>query len=191
MEGMQILNSVHIQRHRPLTTFRLLRGIIMLSIFASTALISLAYLAPLFAVLLRLFSVRLSRRATSFLFGSWLSLWPFMFEKINSTRIIFSGEAVPPKERVLIFGNHRTEIDWMYLWNFATRKGCLGCIKYVLKSSLMKIPVLGWGFHIFEFIPVERKWETDEPCMRKMLSSYGDQDDPLWLAVFPEGTDYT
>ncbi|KAI8013663.1 putative 1-acyl-sn-glycerol-3-phosphate acyltransferase 4 [Camellia lanceoleosa] len=78
----------------------------------------------------------------------------------------------------------------MYLWNLALRKGCLGCIKYVLKSTLMKLPIFGWGFHVLEFIPVERKWEIDEPIMHQMLSSFANPSEPLWLAVFPEGTDF-
>jgi 1-acyl-sn-glycerol-3-phosphate acyltransferase len=54
----------------------------------------------------------------------------------------------------------------------------------------MKLPVFGWGFHILEFISVERKWEVDEPAMREMLSTFKDSRDPLWLALFPEGTDF-
>ncbi|KAG8068119.1 hypothetical protein GUJ93_ZPchr0005g14525 [Zizania palustris] len=38
---------------------------------------------------------------------------------------------------------------------------------------------------------VERKWEIDEPLIRKRLSELKNPHDPLWLAVFPEGTDYT
>ncbi|KAL9174039.1 hypothetical protein ABFS82_02G026500 [Erythranthe guttata] len=79
----------------------------------------------------------------------------------------------------------------MYLWNLALRKGCEGYIKYILKSSLMKLPVFGWVFHVMEFIPVERKWEADELKMKNMLSGFRDERDPLWLAVFPEGTDFT
>ncbi|CAA6667470.1 unnamed protein product [Spirodela intermedia] len=169
MEPREPLNSGDKPRHRPLTPFRILRGVLMLVIFVSTAFMALAYFAPVAAVLIRLFSIRHSRRAVSFLFGTWLSMWPFMFEKINGTR-------------ALILANHRTEVDWMYLWNFAARKGCLGCLKYVLKSSLMKVPLLGWGFQILEYIPVERKWEIDEASMRHMLSSYKSPDDPLWLA---------
>lgn len=105
--------------------------------------------------------------------------------------MVFSGDVVPEKERVLLFANHRTEVDWMYLWDLALRKGRLGYIKYILKSSLMKLPIFSWGFHILEFIPVERKWEVDEAIMRKRLSAFKDPQDPLWLAVFPEGTDYT
>lgn len=151
----------------------------------------LVFFSPPAAVFLRFFSVHYSRKASSFLFGLWLALWPFLFEKINKTKVIFSGETVPEKERVLLIANHRTEVDWMYLWDLALRKGCLGCIKYVLKSSLMKLPIFGWGFHIFEFISVERKWEVDESIMRKMLSTFTNPLDPLWLAVFPEGTDFT
>ncbi|KAG5543269.1 hypothetical protein RHGRI_016119 [Rhododendron griersonianum] len=94
-------------------------------------------------------------------------------------------------ERVVLIANHRTEVDWMYMWDLALRKGCLGYIKFVLKSSLMKLPIFGWGFHILEFIPVERKWEIDEPILRQMLSTFANPLDPLWLAVFPEGTDFT
>ncbi|GMH16231.1 hypothetical protein Nepgr_018072 [Nepenthes gracilis] len=94
-------------------------------------------------------------------------------------------------ERVLVIANHRTEVDWMYLWDLALRKERLGYIKYILKGSLMKLPIFGWAFHIFEFIPVERKWEIDERIMHQMLSTFTNPEDPLWLALFPEGTDFT
>ncbi|OWM83789.1 hypothetical protein CDL15_Pgr004220 [Punica granatum] len=178
-------------RHSSLTPLRVLRGVVCLLVLLSTAFMMLVYFGFLSAVALRFYSVRFSRRTTSFFFAMWLALWPFLFEKINRTKVIFSGETVPARERVLLIANHRTEVDWMYLWDLAMRKGSLGCIKYVLKSSLMKLPVFGWSFHILEFISVERKWEVDEPIMRRMLSSFKDPQDPLWLALFPEGTDFT
>jgi lysocardiolipin and lysophospholipid acyltransferase len=93
-------------------------------------------------------------------------LWPFLFEKINKTKVVISGDIVPSRERILLIANHRTEVDWMYLWDLALRKGCIGYIKYILKSSLMRLPIFGWAFHILEFIPVERKWEADKSNMR-------------------------
>ncbi|KAI4295306.1 hypothetical protein L6164_035366 [Bauhinia variegata] len=110
---------------------------------------------------------------------------------INKTKVVFSGDIVPSKERILLIANQRTEVDWMYLWDLALQKGCLGYIEYILKSSLMRLPIFGWGFHIMEFIPVERKWEVDESNMRNMLSTFKDPQDQLWLALFPEGTDFT
>ncbi|KAF8405164.1 hypothetical protein HHK36_010063 [Tetracentron sinense] len=191
MEVRQHVNSRDGLKHRPLTPVRMLRGLICLTVLLSTAFMMLVYFGPVAAVMLRFFSIHYSRKVTSFLFGAWLALWPFLFEKINKTKVVFSGETVPARERVLLIANHRTEVDWMYLWDLALRKGCLGYIKYVLKSSLMKLPVFGWGFHILEFISVERRWEVDESTMRQMLSTFKDPQDPLWLAVFPEGTDYT
>lgn len=179
------------KRHRDLTPLRMCRGLMCLLVLLSTAFMMLVYFGFLGAVMLRLFSIHYSRKTTSFFFGAWLALWPFLFEKINRTKVVFSGETVPARERVLLIANHRTEVDWMYLWDLALRKGCQGYIKYILKSSLMKLPVFGWGFHILEFISVERKWEVDESTMRQMLSTFKDPQDALWLALFPEGTDYT
>ncbi|XP_071691780.1 probable 1-acyl-sn-glycerol-3-phosphate acyltransferase 5 [Rutidosis leptorrhynchoides] len=179
------------QETRVLTPLRFLRGLCCLLLLLSTAFVILVYCGFLTAVIVRLISIHYSRKATAFFFGSWLALWPFLFEKINKTKVVFSGENVPAKERVLIIANHRTEVDWMYLWDLALRKERLGYIKYVLKSSLMKLPVFGWAFHILEFISVERRWDLDESPMRMMLSSFKNQQDPLWLAVFPEGTDFT
>jgi lysocardiolipin and lysophospholipid acyltransferase len=178
-------------KHRPLTPMRRCRGVACVAIILSTAFLLIVYLAPITTFIVRLFSVHYSRKTTSFLFGMWLSLWPFLFEKINKTKIVFSGENLPPKKRVVLFANHRTEVDWMYLWDLALRKGHLGYIKYILKSSLMKLPIFSWAFHIFEFIPVERKWEIDEAIIQNKLSKFKNPRDPIWLAVFPEGTDYT
>uniref|UniRef100_A0A1J3DFG0 1-acylglycerol-3-phosphate O-acyltransferase n=1 Tax=Noccaea caerulescens TaxID=107243 RepID=A0A1J3DFG0_NOCCA len=176
---------------RKLSLIRVLRGVICLMVLVSTAFMMLIFWGFLSAVVLRLFSVHYSRKCVSFFFGSWLALWPFLFEKINRTKVLFSGDKLPCEERVLLIANHRTEVDWMYFWDLALRKGQIGNIKYVLKSSLMKLPLFGWAFHLFEFIPVERKWEVDEANLRKIVSSFKDPRDALWLALFPEGTDYT
>lgn len=191
MEISKSLNPDKGLQHFPLTPIRIFRGLLCLAVYISTAFMFLVYFVPPAAVFTRLFSVHYSRTLVTFLFGLWLGLWPFLFEKINKVKVIFSGEKAPLEKNVLIIANHRTEVDWMYLWNLALRKGCLGYIRYVLKSSLMKLPIFGWGFHVFEFIPVERRWEVDEQVMRQMLSTFSNRQDPLWLAVFPEGTDFT
>ncbi|XVF44935.1 hypothetical protein PTKIN_Ptkin02bG0163000 [Pterospermum kingtungense] len=188
---MEVPSTNHEMKHRELTPLRVFRGLICLLVLLSTAFMMIVYFGFVTTVILRLFSIHYSRKVTSFFFSAWLALWPSLFEKINKTKVIFSGDDVPARERVLLICNHRTEVDWMYLWNLALRKDCLGYIKYILKSSLMKIPVFGWSFQIMEFIPVERKWEVDESNMRRMLSTFTDPQDPLWLVVFPEGTDFT
>lgn len=179
------------EKYRELTPLRVVRGVLCLIVLICTAFMMLVYFGFMAAVLVRFFSLHYSRKGTAFVFGAWLAMWPFLFEKINKTKVVITGDNVPDKERVLLIANHRTEVDWMYLWDFALRKGRLGYIKYVLKSSLMKLPVFGWAFHVLEFISVERKWEIDESTFHHMLSSFREPRDPLWLALFPEGTDFT
>ncbi|ESR47261.1 hypothetical protein CICLE_v10003838mg [Citrus x clementina] len=154
MDVKSALIAKDVKKHRSLTPVSVFRGLICLLVLLSTAFTMIIYCGFPSAI-----------EISSFFFGAWLALWPFLFEKINKTKVVFCGESVPAKERVLLIVNHRTEVDWMYLWDFALRKGCHGYIKYILKSSLMKIPVFGWGFHIMEFISVERKWEVDESNM--------------------------
>ncbi|MCD7450128.1 putative 1-acyl-sn-glycerol-3-phosphate acyltransferase 5 [Datura stramonium] len=184
-------NSGKQPMHRNLTLLRMVRGIFCIVVLVLSAFMVLVYFGFWTATCLRTISVHYSRVGTSFFFGCWLALWPFWFEKINKTKVVISGDSVPPAKRVLVIANHRTEVDWMYLWDLALRKGCVGSIRYILKSSLMKLPVFGWVFHIMEFIPVERRWEADALKLRQMLCTYKDPQDPLWLVVFPEGTDFT
>jgi hypothetical protein len=73
--------------HRPLTLFRMLRGVLCCIVLVLTTLVPLLFLAPPAFIFLRLLSVQWSRRATSFFLAGWLSLWPFFFEKINQTKV--------------------------------------------------------------------------------------------------------
>jgi lysocardiolipin and lysophospholipid acyltransferase len=156
-----------------------------------TTLVPLLFLAPPAFIFLRLLSVQWSRRATSFFLAGWLSLWPFFFEKINQTKVVFAGHKVPCDNRVLISCNHRTEVDWMYIWNLAIRKGKVGYCKYAVKSSVRNAPIFGWAFWVFEFLMLDRKWEVDSPVIESYLESFKDPADPIWLVIFPEGTDFT
>ncbi|KAL3730648.1 hypothetical protein ACJRO7_027647 [Eucalyptus globulus] len=165
MKSCEPSTSADGKGHASLTLPKVVRGIVCLSVLLLTAFMMLVYLGFLTAVPLRFFSVHYSRKAISFFFGIWLAFY-------------FCGETVPPRERVLLIANHRTEVDWMYLWDLALRKGRIGYIKYVLKSSLMKLPVFGWSFQLLEFISVERKWEIDESSMHRMLQTFKDPRDP-------------
>lgn len=173
-----------------LTLFKLFRGFVCLFVLVMTAFVTLIFPSPP-VFLVRFFSLSYARRMTGWFFGHWLSMWPFLFEKINRTRVVFSGDRVPVQERVMVICNHRTEVDWMYIWNLACRKQRIGYVKYALKSSVRNAPLFGWAFYMLEFLLLDRKWETDAPVIASYLSTFQDRRDALWLVVFPEGTDYT
>jgi lysocardiolipin and lysophospholipid acyltransferase len=175
--------------HRPLTPARLLRGITMLALLVVSAFIFLTGCIPAWAGL-RTFNRSWGRRFASHLFGYWLAMWVLLFENVNGAKVVFSGEKVPEKERVLIMCNHLTEVDWMYLWCLAYRKKSVGSVKYALKATVRHAPIFGWAFHCLEFLLLERKWELDKDTIRTVMTSFRNRRDPLWEVVFPEGTDF-
>lgn len=73
-----------------------------------------------------------------------------------------------------------------------------GHLYIILKESLRYIPVIGQGMQFFGFIFMSRKMETDKPRLAHRLGKLKAQHsgpmsgssglDPMWLLVFPEGT---
>ena len=49
----------------------------------------------------------------------------------------------------MIICNHRTRIDWMFMWSLCLRLGILDSMKIVLKDSLKSIPGFGWAMQVF------------------------------------------
>ena len=92
-----------------------------------------------------------------------------------------------PKRLVLI-ANHQIYTDWMYLWWIAYTNRMHGRLYIILKESLKSIPVLGWGMQMSQFIFMKRNWEQDKPNMQKHLAKLRRHNDPMWLMLFPEGT---
>jgi lysocardiolipin and lysophospholipid acyltransferase len=73
-----------------------------------------------------------------------------------------------------------------------------GHLYIILKESIKYIPILGTGMMFYGFIFLSRKWSTDQERFRyrlKKLStchkgplSGSSGLDPMWLLIFPEGT---
>ncbi|KAI5287571.1 hypothetical protein KEM54_005892, partial [Ascosphaera aggregata] len=100
-------------------------------------------------------------------------------------------------ERLVLIANHQVYTDWMYLWWQAYSANMHGYIYIILKESLKYIPVLGQGMMFYGFIFMARKWLQDKPRLqhrlKKLSRAYshgarGSVLEPMWLLIFPEGT---
>ena len=91
-------------------------------------------------------------------------------------------------QRMILIANHQIYTDWLYLWWIGYAAGMHGRIYVVLKESLKRIPVIGWGMQFAQFIFLKRKWEQDKPRMAAHLQKFNKPKDPMWLMMFPEGT---
>lgn len=104
-------------------------------------------------------------------------------------------------DRIVLIANHQIYTDWLYLWWASYTAGLHGHIYIILKESLKYIPFIGPGMMLYNFIFMARKWEKDQPRLRHRLQKLntrhsgpmsGEQGagqlDPMWLLIFPEGT---
>lgn len=65
-------------------------------------------------------------------------------------QVKITGDYVEFGEAALIICNHRTRVDWMFLWVLCLRQGQLSGLKIVLKESLKGIPGFGWATQVNE-----------------------------------------
>ncbi|KAF2739563.1 acyltransferase-domain-containing protein [Polyplosphaeria fusca] len=91
-------------------------------------------------------------------------------------------------DRMVLMANHQLYTDWLYLWWIAYTNSMHGFVYIILKESLKNIPIIGWGAQFYNFIFLSRKWEEDKSRFKKHLSHLNKPNDPMWLIIFPEGT---
>ncbi|KAL1959026.1 hypothetical protein VTO42DRAFT_3267 [Malbranchea cinnamomea] len=101
-------------------------------------------------------------------------------------------------QRLVLIANHQVYTDWIYLWWAAYTNETHGYIYIILKESLKYIPLIGQGMMLYGFIFMARKWVADKPRMQHRLeklkavrptsSEQSPKYDPMWLLIFPEGT---
>ncbi|KAF2231206.1 acyltransferase-domain-containing protein [Viridothelium virens] len=89
---------------------------------------------------------------------------------------------------LVLMANHQLYTDWLYLWWIAYTNNMHGRIFIILKESIKKIPIFGWAAQFYNFIFLSRNWETDRPQMERQLRNLNKPSDPMWLVIFPEGT---
>lgn len=90
--------------------------------------------------------------------------------------------------RLILMGNHQLYTDWLYLWWIAYTNKMHGRIYIIVKESLKNVPVIGWSMQFYNFIFLSRKWENDKTRFKQALNTLKNPDDPMWLLLFPEGT---
>ena len=101
-------------------------------------------------------------------------------------------------ERLVMISNHQLYTDWLYLWWIAYTSQMHGHVYIILKETMKYIPILGPGMMFYGFIFLARNWTRDKPRLQhrlqKLKSRHGgplsgtQSLDPMWLIVYPEGT---
>lgn len=141
-------------------------------------------------VLLRL-SPKLYRKVIDYLGVWWYNSTIFFHQFVFGTRFVHSGDSISPSDRqALHISNHRTRLDWMFLWNWFWFQRRLANEKIMLKWELRYLGPFGWAMQFLRFVFLKRSdREFDMATMHDHLRAWADQEYPIQLLIFPEGTD--
>lgn len=106
-------------------------------------------------------------------------------------------------DRLVLIANHQIYTDWLYLWwiAYTNQVPTHGHLYIILKESLKWVPIIGPAMQFYGFIFMARKWASDQKRLHHRLQKLnsrhsgpmsgaqgGNQLDPMWLMIFPEGT---
>ncbi|XP_056616665.1 lysocardiolipin acyltransferase 1 [Triplophysa dalaica] len=131
------------------------------------------------------------RWITDRIVATWLTLPVALLELVFGVKVVITGDGFVPGERSVIIMNHRTRLDWMFLWCCLLRFSYLRLEKICLKAALKVVPGFGWAMQMASFIFIHRRWEDDRTHMTNMLQYFCHIREPVQLLLFPEGTDLT
>ena len=134
------------------------------------------------------FSPRLCRRINRWCARSIWGFWVILAERINGIDVRITGDAVPQGENAVIICNHQSMTDVMVLLCLAWRCGRIGDLKWFAKDILKYVPGVGWGMWFIDCVFVKRNWMRDKANIRRTFSSFIENDIPLFLISFLEGT---
>ncbi|CAB3396995.1 unnamed protein product [Caenorhabditis bovis] len=158
-------------------------------VFASSLLGAIFLLFPL--IPLAHFKPKLWRTAADRLVGFWLTFPCSLVEWVFGVKFRVSGDLIRRDEPAILIMNHRTRLDWLFLWNalYKMDPWLLISEKISLKAPLKRIPGAGWAMSCGSYIFLERNFENDKPELEKMIKYYAEMGKNYQILLFVEGTD--
>eukprot|EP00118_Oscarella_pearsei_P005873 m.26969 g.26969 ORF g.26969 m.26969 type:complete len:368 (+) comp29611_c0_seq4:18-1121(+) len=135
-------------------------------------------------------STTLHDRYVRFMMGTWFRSVAGFLEIIYGMKVKVTGDQFPKDENCVIVMNHRTQMDWIVLWSYLSRRGEPSFNKICLKNILKFIPGAGWAMQQALFLFLLRNWEDDKHHFYRLLTYYKNGKRPYQFLFFPEGTDY-
>ncbi|WKY12901.1 hypothetical protein Q1695_004038 [Nippostrongylus brasiliensis] len=170
--------------------FGRINGVIFVVLLFITSYLGCIFL--LFPVVPFLFlAPSLWRKCADSLVGYWLTFPAALLEKVFGVSFHVTGDLILRDKPALIILNHRTRLDWLFLFNVLYKIDplLLTTEKISLKAPLKRIPGAGWAMSAGSYIFLERSFERDKTNMAEIIEYYKKSGNIYQLLLFPEGTD--
>ncbi|CAB4056048.1 PUS10 [Lepeophtheirus salmonis] len=95
------------------------------------------------------------RRSTDILFVMWESFNMALTELIFNSKVTISGDYIRSDESSIFVVNHRTRVDWNYLF-----------------QEVRMIPGVGWTLQCTRSLYICRSWSSDEDRMNRIRNKF-------------------
>jgi 1-acyl-sn-glycerol-3-phosphate acyltransferase len=165
-------------------------GSLCLFLYVWTAICFGACIQVLSLVLIRPFSRKTHANFMYYIQGTFLTNISFFLERNGNLNLELTGDKMPNGENCLVLPNHQNH-DWGHIYTLANRRRNLGAVRTVLKKVTQYIPGFGTCMWLNNWPFVSRDWKQDSVYLKKLYNMYKEDDMPLVLWIFPEGTRIT
>mmetsp|Transcript_26575 Transcript_26575/g.32229 ORF Transcript_26575/g.32229 Transcript_26575/m.32229 type:complete len:391 (+) Transcript_26575:288-1460(+) len=122
----------------------------------------------------------------------------FMVSEVGpGIKVHVTGDELVPGENVLLLSNHKSNVDYMYIWSLFARRdipncnASVGTFRAIAKRELRNLWIWSMGFKSMGFCFLSREWSTDEAHIVKWLGAIKKDNLPCQIVLYPEGTRYT
>jgi 1-acyl-sn-glycerol-3-phosphate acyltransferase len=140
------------------------------------------------SILWKPISRRAFRRYNTFWGRTYWTYVSLMSQHVGRLRVEYSGDVLPSNENALVLANHQSATDTVIQLMVGHRFGRVGDMKFFVKDALKWVPGPGWGMVFLECIFMKRNWNEDRARVVRQLRKIRDQNVPIWLNLYPEGT---
>ncbi|MEM9114826.1 MAG: lysophospholipid acyltransferase family protein [Myxococcota bacterium] len=140
------------------------------------------------SVFVRPFSKPAFRTMNRWCARSVWGLWVVMAERQNGTVFRFTGDAARPGENAVLLPNHQSMADVLVVLAHGWRMARLGDMKWFVKDVVKWVPGPGWGMKFLDCIFLKRNWAEDQGEIERLFGKFKQEDIPICLVSFLEGT---
>lgn len=152
---------------------------------------TLSFYAGTLLLLIRLVLRPFRNARTSFtkiIKGYWLSLTASVcYLYFPHPIYVAYNKDILKRKRCLIVSNHLTNLDWIFMVVILNELGMYEELCIIMKHSLSKLPIYGYGMKCFDYIFLKRRWQDDIHILSQGLEKLKKKKN-FYLLFFPEGT---
>lgn len=144
---------------------------------------------------MRFLSLQVYNRMDNFLLFVLSGLIVWWCQVVIGLKIVFHDDEkfndFEMHDNQLVISNHVSYTDWfsMFFVSYHCKSGkSNGLLRWIVKASVFKLPILGWCMKLRNFIGLERKASVDLSNLDSGIKLYFQKRLPTWLTIYPEGT---